>query len=190
MKFSVIHFSLSSSRVFFVGILVLFLASACLSSAIDIKPEDDGTPSTTVVKLNKNVNGLRDLANACIQLDSIAVFSFEYNDDGSVLYWLSLKEGGDIELYSEIVSEEFLVPELSMVRVENEFYWTVNGEILTDSKGRRVSVTDLSKPLSFVLHGDSICCRIKRTTVREYPATRADYLAKDVAYDYDSDNKY
>lgn len=178
---------ISGSLVF--GFLAVSFLPACLSAAIDIKPEDDGTPSTTVVKLNKNVDGLRDLANACMQSDSIAVFNFEYNDDGSVLYWLSLKEGGDIELYSEIVSEEFLVPELSMVRVENEFYWTVNGEILTDSKGRRVSVTDLSKPLSFVLHGDSICCRIKRTTVREYPATRADYLAKDVAYDYDSDNK-
>lgn len=169
--------------------LIVSAFYACSSSAIELKPEDDGTPSTTVVKLNKNVNGLRDLANACIQSDSIAVFNFEYNDDGSVLYWLSLKEGGDIELYSEIVSDEFLVPELSMVRVGDEFYWTVNGEILTDSKGRRVSVTDLSKPISFILRGDSICCRIKRTTVREYPATRADYLAKDVAYDYDSDNK-
>ena len=176
-------------RIFLVLGLIVSAFSACMSSAIELKPEDDGTPSTTVVKLNKNVNGLRDLANACIKADSIAVFSFEYNEDGSVLYCLNLKEWGDIELYSEIVSKKFLVPELSMVRVENAFYWTVNGEILTDSKGNRVSVTDLKRPLSFVLHGDSIFCRIKRTTVREYPATRADYLSKDVAYDYDSDNK-
>lgn len=189
MKSSDIQFLMNYIRVFLVEILVVSITSACLGSAVDIKPEDDGTPSTTVVKLNKNVRGLRDLANACITADSIAVFNFEYNDDGSVLYWLSLKEGGNIELYSEIVSEEFLVPELSMVRVENEFYWTVSGEILTDSKGNRVSVTDLNKPISFVLRGDSIFCRIKRSTVREFPATRADYLAKDVAFDYDRDNK-
>jgi len=176
-------------RVSFFGFFTISFLSACLKSDIEIKPEDDGTPSTTVVKLNKNVIGLRDLANACIKADSIAVFNFEYNDDGSVLYWLTLKKGGDIELYSEIVSEEFFVPELSMVRMENEFYWTINGEILTDSDGNRVSVTDLKKPLSFVLRGDSILCRIKRTTLREYPATRAGFLAKDIAYDYDSDNK-
>ena len=50
-----------------VGILVVYLISACSSVVDDIKPEDDGTPSTTVVKLNKNADGLRDLANACIQ---------------------------------------------------------------------------------------------------------------------------
>ena len=67
--------------------------SACSSSAIELKPEDDGTPSTTVVKLNKNVIGLGDLANALIKADSIAGFNIEYNDDGSFLYWLSMKAG-------------------------------------------------------------------------------------------------
>lgn len=160
-----------------------------MSSVVEDKPEDDGTPSTTVVKLNKNVIGLRDLANACLRADSIAVFSIEYNDDWSVLYWLSMKEGGDIELYSEIVSDEFLVPELSMKREGDDFYWMVNGSFLKDQKGNRVCVTDQSKPISFILRGESIVCRIKKTIVGDYPTTRADYLAKDVAFNYAADER-
>ena len=84
-------------RVLLLDLFIVSILSACLSSGIEIRPEDDGTPSTTVVKLNKNVSGLQDLAEACIKADSIAVFSIEYNDDGSVLYWLSMKAGGDFE---------------------------------------------------------------------------------------------
>ncbi len=189
MAFSGLSFFRGFDRFILFGILVVFVTSACLSSELDIKPEDDGTPSTTVVKLNKNVSGLRGLADACIKADSIVVFNLEYNDDGSVLYWLSTKGGGDIELYSEIVSEEFLVPELSMKREGNEFYWTVNGMFLTDPKGDRVSVTDLNKPVSFIFRGESIICKIKKTTVGEFPATRADYLAKDVAFEYVDDRR-
>ena len=176
-------------RVPFLGLLVVFLISACLSSAIVIKPEDDGTPSTTVVKLNKNVTGLVDLANACLKKDSIAVFNMEYNDDGSVLYWLSMKGGDDIELYSEIVSNEMRVPELSMKREGDVFFWTINGVFLTDSKGNRVGVTDSTRPVSFILRDGSIVCRVKKTVVGEFPATKADYLAKDVAFEYDGDNQ-
>ena len=179
----------SMLRIFFFGFLAVSFLSACLGSDIEIKPEDDGTPSTTVVKLNKNVSGLRDLAEACIKADSIDVFNIEYNDDGSVLYWLSMKAGGDIELYSEIVSEEMRVPELSMKREGNEFYWTVNGDFLKDSKGDRISVTDPAKPISFILHHGSILCRIKKTVIGEFPVTRADYLARDVAFDYDYDKR-
>ena len=176
-------------RVLFFGILAVSVLSACLSKDTDEKPEDDGTPSTTVVKLNKNVVGLRDLANACMRADSIAVFSIEYNDDWSVLYWLSMKEGGDIELYSEIVSDEIRVPELSMKRNGNSFYWTVNGAFLKDSKGERICVTDSANPISFILRGDKIVCRVKTTTIGEYPTTKADYLAKDVAFDYLADER-
>lgn len=172
-----------------LGVLVVSLNSACLSGAIDIKPDDDGTPSTTVVKLNKNVSGLRDLANACLKADSIAVFNIDYNDDGSVLYWLSMKAGGDIELYSEIVSDEMRVPELSMKRDGNAFYWTVNGDFLKDPKGGRISVTDPAKPISFILRGESILCRVRKSVVGEFPVTRADYLARDVAFDYDLDKR-
>ena len=171
------------------GFFVVSILSACLSTVIEDKPEDDGTPSTTVVKLNKNVTGLRDLANACLRADSIAVFSIEYNDDRSVLYWLSMKDAGDIELYSEIVSDEFRVPELSMKRDENIFYWTVNGTFLKDPKGDRVCVTDSSKPISFILRGDKILCRIKKSTIGEYPATKAEYLAKDVSFVYVADER-
>ena len=176
-------------RILLVLGFTVSVFSACSSSAIELKPEDDGTPSTTVVKLNKNVSGLRDLANALIKADSIAVFNIEYNDDGSVLYWLSMKAGGDIELYSEIVSEEMQVPELSMKREGNEFYWTVNGAFLKDSKGDRIRVTDPAKPISFILHGESILCRVRKTVVGEFPVTRADYLARDVAFDYDFDKR-
>ncbi len=167
-----------------LGLSAVLIVLSCRGTLEDDKPEDDGTPSTTVMKLNKNVSGLRDLANACMRADSIAVFSIEYNDDWSVLYWLSMKEGGDIELYSEIVSDEICVPELSMKRNGNCFYWTVNGAFLKDSKGERISVMDSSTPIFFILRGDKIVCRIKTTAIGEYPTTKADYLAKDVAFDY------
>lgn len=178
-----------SIRVFTLSLFIVSILSACQRSDIEIKPDDDGTPSTTVVKLNKNVSGLRDLAEACIKADSIAVFNIEYNDDGSVLYWLSMKAGGNVELYSEIVSDEMRVPELSMKREGNQFYWTVNGTFLKDSKGDRISVTDQAKPISFILRDESILCRIRKTVVGEFPVTRADYLARDVAFDYDLDKR-
>lgn len=162
------------------------LISACLKAATDI---EDNTPSGTVLKLNRNVTGLRNLANACMKEDSIAIFNVQHNGDGSVLYWLSMKEGGDIELYSEIVSEEILVPELSMEMVNDSFYWTVNGISLTESDGNRVSVTDYTKPISFQLLDDAVCCIVNNHVIGIYPATKTeDYLKKDVAFDYDSDN--
>ena len=175
----------SSFRLFFSGIIVLLFLSTCLNK--DLDPEDDGTPSSTVTKLNRNVQGLRDIANACMNADSIAFFNIEFNEDGSAQYFLRMKEGGTIELFSEIVSDEILVPELSMNRVGELFYWTVNGTYLADSDGR-VSVTDVSKPISFIYRNGSILCRIKKSVVGEYPATRAGYLSKDVALEYDHDN--
>lgn len=177
------HFPIKSLlRIPLFGLLVVSLISACLNATLE--PEEEETPSGVVWKLNKNVKGLRGLANACMKADSIAVFNIEYNDDGSVLYWLSMKNEGDIELYSEIVSDEILVPELSMQWVENAFFWTVNGVILTDLDGTRVTVTDLTRPISFILRDESICCRVKNYIVSEFPVTKADYLAKDVAIDY------
>lgn len=169
------------------GLFNVCLISACLRSTLE--PEGDGSPVGSVWKLNKNVQGLKDLANACMKADSVAAFSIEYNEDKSVLYWLRMKDGGDLELFSEIVSEEIIVPELSMVWEENAFYWTVNGAFLIDSDGSRVIVTDLTKPVSFDIHDESIFCRVKNSVVSEYSITRADYLAKDVAIDYDIDAK-
>lgn len=175
------------SRLLLSGLVFLSLLSACLKSSLG--PEEDGSPLGTVWKLNKNVTGLRGLANACMNADSVALFNIEYNDDGSVLYWLSMKMGGDIDLYSEIVSQEICVPELSMQKVGGSFYWMVNGIFLTDSNGEQISVTDVTKPISFLLHDKSICCRVKNSVVAEFPFTKADYLAKDVAIDYDMDNR-
>ena len=166
----------------------MFIISACLNKPLE--PVEDGTPLGVVWKLNKNMEGLRRLADACIKSDSIAVFSLNYKDDGCVLYWLSMKDCGDLELFSEIVSEEVLAPELSMDWVDNTFYWMVNGVFLLDSRGSRVAVNDLTKPVSFLLHDEAICCRVQDAIVAEYPMTRAeDYLAKDVAFDYDVDGE-
>ena len=174
------------SRLVLSGFFVVSLSSACLKQALE--PEEDGTPSNAVWKLNKNVKGLRDLANACMNADSVAIFNLTYNEDKSVLYGLCMQGEGGVELYSEIVSEEILVPELSMTWDENAFYWTVNGTYLTDLDGNRISVTDLTKPVSFLLHDEAISCRVKDSIVDEYPFTKADYLQKDVAIDFDTDS--
>lgn len=166
--------------------LILFISffPACYYEVL--VPEDDGTPSSTVAKLNRNVQGLRNVANACMNADSIAVFNIEHNEDGSALYWLRMKKGGDIELYSEIVSNEIMVPKLSMNREGECFYWTINGAYLSDSDGM-VAVTDVSKPINFILRNGSILCRVKNSVVGEYPVTKADYLSEDIAFEYDHD---
>ena len=171
------------------GALCLFPVSACLSNALE--PVEDGSPVGIIWKLNKNVEGLKNLANTCMKNDSISVFSIRYNDDQSVLYWLGTKESGDIELYSEIVSEDVLVPELSMGWVGNEICWTINGDFLKDLDGERVAVSDVTRPVSFVLHKDVICCLVNNRRVAEFPYTRTefDYLAKDVAVDYDVERR-
>ena len=146
------------NKLFCSGFLFISLTSACLKQALE--PEEDGTPSNAVWKLNKNVKGLRDLANACVNADSVAIFNLTYNEDNSVLYGLCMQGERGVELYSEIVSEEIRVPELSMTWDDGVFYWTVNGTYLTDLGGNRISVTDLTKSVSFLLHDESICCRV------------------------------
>lgn len=176
-----------SLKLSIIGILLASLISACSNTYLE--PEDDGTPSTTVEKLNKNVLGLMNLANVCMKVDSIAFFNIEYNDDGSVLYWLRMKNIGEIELYSEIVSEDCMVPELSMKKEGNSYYWSVNGSLLKDKNGRNISVTDISNTISFHLKGDVIYCKTKNYIVGKFPVTKAEYLTKDVAIEYDDDNK-
>ena len=173
-------------RLSLIGLFFVSFISACLKGNLD--QEDGGTPQGVVVKLNKNIEGLRNLVHSIVTADSVAVFGMGYNFDGSVLYLLNMKEGENIELYSEIVSHDILVPELSMEWVENDFYWTVNGVLLKDSDGACVSVSDLSRPISFLLQDESICCRVKNAIVFNCSVTRTDYLAKDVIVDYDNDN--
>ena len=174
------------SRIVLFGSVVVSLISACSNTTLE--PEDD-SPIGTVWKLNKNLEGLQHLASACMNADSVAIFSLAYNEDGSVLYWLGMKEAGDIELFSEVISEEILVPELSMNRDGDCFYWTVNGSYLMSPEGDRISVTDLTKPISFLVYEDVIRCRVNDVVVGEYPVTKAvDYLARDVSIDYDLDN--
>lgn len=173
-------------RLFLIGLFFVSFISACLKGNLD--QEEGGAPQGVVAKLNKNVEGLRNLAYSIMTVDSVAVFSMGYNYDGSVLYLLNMRGGENIELFSEIVSQEIPVPELSMEWEEKDFYWTVNGVLLTDSDGAYVSVTDSSRPISFVLQDESICCKVKNTIVCDFPVTRADYLAKDVIVDYDIDD--
>ncbi len=173
-------------RIPLFGILIASLLSACLDKTTE--PEDR-TTIRTVWKLNKNIGGLRALAFASMAADSVAIFNIQYNDDGSVLYMLSMKESGNLELYSEIVSQELPVPELSMIWDKEDFIWTVNGVSLKDLNGNMVSVTDLTKPVSFLLQDEYICCVVNHDIVGSFPMTKADYLVKDVAFNYDLDDR-
>ena len=172
-------------RTVLAGITVVSMLSACNKK--NQEPEVFDNPQEAVLRLNKNVEGLKDLAAGIVAADSIAIFSIQYNEDGSVLYRLNLKEGGDVDLYSEIVTHKILVPELSMNQVGDTFYWTVNGSNLTDQTGNRIAVADESMPISFHLQDNTIYCKIRESVIGEYPLTKADYLARDVALDYDID---
>lgn len=183
---SIILFYKRVFRVSFFGLLLLSLISACLDKVPE--PLKEGTPLDAVLKLNKNVDGLRNLAFACSSADSIALFSIKYYDDGSVAYLLGMKEGRSVELYSEIVSDIVWVPELSMEQLEGVFFWTVNGVPIIDTDGNKVAVADLTKPISFLLLEESICCKVKSSIVGEFPFTKSGYLAKDVKIDYDVDS--
>lgn len=168
------------------GLVVSFLL-ACQNNTIEY--EEENSAKVAVWKLNKNVTGLKILADACMTLDSIAVFNIQYNGDGSVLYMLDMKEAGDIELFSEVISDEIRVPELSMELVDGIFFWTVNGAPLIESEGERISVTDSTKPISFLLQDGVVYCLVKNTVVGIYPSTKTGgYLAKDIAFEYDFDN--
>ena len=173
------------SRIVVFGILIMSFMSACTKTPLE---SEEDSPKDPIWKLDKNRDGLIDLANACMKADSIAIFNITYNPDRSVLYWLSMKEGGDVELYSEIVSEEVQVPELSMDYDDGVFYWILNGTYLVGMDGNRIAVTDLSSPISFVLYDDVIRCLVNDTIIGEYPTTKSAYLAKDVAIDFDLEN--
>ena len=172
-------------RTVLAGITVVSMVSACNKKSQE--PEVIDNPQEAVWKLNKNVEGLKDLAAGIVAADSIAIFSIQYNEDGSVLYRVNLKDGGDIDLYSEIVTRKIQVPELSMNKADDAFFWTVNGSFLTDQTGTRVAVADESMPISFHLQDETIFCKIRESIIGEYPLTKADYLARDVALDYDLD---
>lgn len=170
----------------FGGLLASFLLFSCNNK---IEPENKDNPLEIVWKLNKNVEGLRNLAKACIKADSIAIFSIQYNDDGSVLYRLGMKDEGDLQLYSEIVANKLQVPELSMKSTGDNFVWSINGITLKDSKGQEVIVSDQTRTPSFTAEEGKICCNINNVIVGEYPTSKADYYARDVAMDYDLNNK-
>lgn len=172
-------------RTVLAGITVVSMVSACNKKSQE--PEVIDNPQEAVWKLNKNVEGLKDLAAGIVAADSIAIFSIQYNEDGSVLYRLNLKDGGDVDLYSEIVTHIIIVPELSMNKVDDAFFWTVNGSFLKDRTGNRIAVADESMPISFHLQDETICCKVRESVIGEYPMTKADYLARDVALDYDID---
>ena len=169
------------------GIIVTSLVSACNKQ--NLEPEVVDNPQEAVWKLNKNVEGLKNLASGIVAADSISIFSIQYNRDGSVLYRLNLKDGGDVDLYSEIVTYKIVVPELSMNLVGDVFYWTVNGSFLTDQNGDRIAVADDSMPISFHLEDESIYCKVRELIIGENPMTKAGYLARDVALDYDIDKE-
>ncbi len=173
------------ARTFMSGILIVSIFTACNKK--NSEPEIVDSPQEAVWKLNKNVEGLKSIAAGCAAADSVAIFSIQYNEDGSVLYRLNLKESGDVDLYSEIVTRKIVIPELSMDQAENDFYWTVNGTFLTDQSGNRIAVADDSMPISFSLQDETIFCKIRESIIGEYPMTKADYLARDVALDYDID---
>ena len=172
-------------RTILSGILVASIVSACKKK--NLEPEVVDNPQEAVWKLNKNVEGLKNLAAGCVAADSIAIFSIQYNDDGSVLYRVNLKESGDVDLFSEIVTYKITVPELSINQEGEDFYWTINGAFLTDLNGERIAVADESKPISFYLQDETVFCKVRDLVICEYPLTKADYLARDVALDYDID---
>lgn len=183
MSLSVDSVGVILDRTVIIGITLVFLISACNKK--NLEPEIVDNPQEIVWKLNKNRDGLKNLAAGFVAADSIAIFSIQYNEDGSVLYRLNLKESGDVDLFSEIVAHRIAVPELSMNLSGEEFYWTVNGAFLSDRSGSRISVTDDSRPISFYLQDEMICCKVQDELIGEYPVTKADYLARDVALDYD-----
>ena len=182
-----VSFYKSVVRIPLFGILVLSLLSACLDKTSE--PMEGGSHHEVVFKLNKNVEGLRNLANACMAGDSIAVFSIEYNADESVTYLLGMKDGARIELYSAIVSDQVKAPVLSMEKEDSVFFWTVDGVPLLDSDGNKVAVADLTRSLLFFLQDETICCKVNDSIVAEYPFTKVDYLSKDVSFEYDMDKQ-
>ena len=73
-------------RTFVSGILIMSISTACNKK--NAEPEIVDNPQEAVWKLNKNVEGLKNIAAGIAAADSVAIFSIQYNEDGSVLYRL------------------------------------------------------------------------------------------------------
>lgn len=172
-------------RLFLLGCLLLSVSFSCRNRNLD--PEVLDNPIDLTKKLNQNVQGYKDLASACIASDSIAIFSIKYNNDESVVFHIGMKEGRDVELYSEIVTHNLSAPDLSIDISFGSFYWMINGSFLRDSNGERINVLDDANPIVFFLKDDSICCKVGESIIGEFPTTKAGYLSRDVSLDYDID---
>lgn len=179
---------MSLIRTIAFGVLAAFVLFACNGKKLDPEPKVYDDPLEAVGKLNRNVEGLRNMADALVIKDSIAIYSIHYNDDGSVLYQLNMKDGRDVALYSEIVTDTLQVPVLSMIRVEDVYYWMVNGSLLVDSNGKGVVVTDETRLPAFIWQEGRIGCTVEGVPVDIHIGTKADYKTRDVAMEYDTDS--
>ena len=70
-------------RTFVSGILIMSISTACNKK--NTEPEIVDNPQEAVWKLNKNVEGLKSIAAGIAAADSVAIFSIQYNEDGSVM---------------------------------------------------------------------------------------------------------
>ena len=163
--------------------LLTLVSFSCRNMSLD--PEVLDNPYDLTRKLNQNVIGLKNLAESCVSSDSIALFSIKYNSDESVVFQIGMKKERDVELFSEIVTHNLSAPNLSIQRSEGDFFWLVDGSFLTDLNGERIKVLDDENPIIFFVNGDSICCKIGASIIKDFPMTKASYLSRDVSLDYD-----
>lgn len=173
-----------SIRFFFFFFIAVFFWMSCSEK---MQPEAIDDPEVIVWKLNRNVEGLRNLASAIYSTDSIAIFSINHNEDGSVRYQMNMREGEDIEMYSAILAHQLVVPTLSMKQVGNDFFWMINSSFLMNNENQMIDVENEDISLQFFWEDGDISLRLGSDVLRLASDTRASYLAQDVSITYEPD---
>lgn len=111
--------------------------------------------------LNKNVQSVRQLVD--LKKDNKQLFSVSSSEEKTQLFFL--EEEQPVTLYKIVTPTPVLYPCLSVASEEDDYYWTLSGELLTDTKGERISVTDKETIPSIQYRNDQWICTLGDSSI-------------------------
>ena len=111
--------------------------------------------------LNQNVQSVRQLVD--LKKDNKQLFSVSSSEEKTQLFFL--EEEQPVTLYKIVTPTPVLYPCLSVASEEDDYYWTLSGELLTDTKGERISVTDKETIPSIQYRNDQWTCTLGDSSI-------------------------
>ena len=111
--------------------------------------------------LNQNVQSVRQLVD--LKKDNKQLFSVSSTEEKTQLFFL--EEEQPVTLYKIVTPTPVLYPCLSVASEDDDYYWTLSGELLTDTKGERISVTDKETIPSIQYRNDQWICTLGDSSI-------------------------